>query len=687
MDGRATSPWGMMLVVTVAALLAQQARAEDLPEEWWQIERHVVERLQERNVSQWARELSAEAWHDEPARWMLRFGVLRRAGHDQAMLRLIDALPEAKHPPSRSTLEQMIQELIRAESWELAQRFCERMPGTHPGWGYVMVKHWEKVERDPKWIDDWLAARDRDDEPDEEELSFPHSASLPFWFDRRLEFRQRQGSAGILIEELAKAVRDNPSDVDAAHRYLAAVRQVDLDKYDPAWIGVVAKPESVVACYDLGRSLAQLRPKAAIPLLLRSLELKYSDEDRRVMERRSRHRARAFVEIPHSFEHIIRDATRLELMYAHKRAGDAAQAQALLEELTKRYPNGIPPTGMAQYAGQVQALSGARVIEKRIRQAEPENKDSYEYWQKRGQYFAGRKERDEAIAAYEKALELAEPSAQDLEQGQGDNFARALVLGDHVRLLGRNEEGMRLLWRELAAADPQTAYATRVVRMMLDIESDDSYYMEPDDDRLWAVLEARPKWEFVEQHLLMRFAKNAQPEPRRERPDRRPELWTRGEKLAKNADPSRAECLAWVMTRFDASQRAIPLLTYAISRYADADSISHASFTLFDAHLGVKDWRAAEKIWPAARQRLRPYERLDWLGRIAKLAAAAGDHDAALRIWKTRMNFDLTDLNGLDDLAERGLRNRLVQLYKQLAMDDPDTGAPHAALQLIQRDN
>jgi hypothetical protein len=283
-------------------------------------------------------------------------------------------------------------------------------------------------------------------------------------------------------------------------------------------------------------------------------------------------------------------------------------------------------------------------------------------------------------------MELAKPAPYEIEQGQGENFARALVLGDYVRLLGWNKNGMDLLWRELKAADPKTAYAARIVRMMLDIERDNTYYLQPDDDRLWAFLSARAKWEHLEQHLLMRFAKNAQPDSRVNRPDRRGELWKRGEKLVGDADPIRAGSLAWVMTRYGASKRAIPLLKDVLSREAGAESAGRFAFTLFEAYLHVADWQAAEEIWPAARQRLSPREQPEWLGRIAVLAAKAGDDDDALRIWKTRINYDLTDLDGIDELLEAGMRHPLVQLYKQLAADDPRSTAPGFALQRLEGD-
>jgi tetratricopeptide (TPR) repeat protein len=673
--------WMLML----AAMPAQGASPLDaLRDEWWAIEKHVADQLQDRNVSQWARELSGEPWSDgRPANWMISFNVIRRAGHEEALSRLIDGLVKAEHPPNKGQLEQMVLSLIGGKQWDSAQQFCERMPEAHPRWGSGMVRHWEEVGRDPIWIDDWLVAREREDPPNEEGHDYLNPSQLRFWFSRRLEYRRRQGTAGLLISVLDKAVRDHPEDAGAAHRYLAAVKRVNTGDYDTAWIGTVVKPNSMVHCLDLGRSLTVLNPKAAVSLFQRSLEVKYSADDQRIMEQRTQRSSRMRGFAPRSFERMLRDAAYHELMYVYQKMGDAKKAQALLEELTQRYPDGIPPLGMAQFAGLVQGMSGARVIESRVRQAEPENRDSYKYWRQRGQYFAGRKERGEAIKAYEKALELAQSEPYEIEQGQGENFARALVLGDYVRLLGFNANGMRLLWREQKMTDPQTVFAKRIIRMMLDIEHDNTFFMQPDDDRLWALLEARPKWDSFEGHLLARLAKNAQPQKRIKLRDRRSELWDRGEKMVKDADPSRVGNLASVMTSYGAPERAIPLLVDALSQHTDPKFIARASYTLFRACMDVGDWRAAERIWPEARKRLQPNERVGRLGYIAVLAAKKGDRDDALRVWKKRMNFDLTDLRGLDNLAKSGLRDQLLQLYRQLAIDDPETLASDAALKRI----
>lgn len=675
-----------ILAWAAGPLLGAPPQADALPDGWHSMQSHVARRLETEDVSRWARQLSAKPWPDAPAEWMLRFSVLRRAGHAKTLSALIDAMAAAQHRPDRNDRRDTADTLIKAGWWEPAQQFCQRMPDTHPGYLPKMVELWEAAGRDPRWIDAWLAARNGEDRPNEKDLASQDPSRLRFWFAIRLRFHHRRGTEGPLIEGLARAVRDDPADLAAALRYLAAVREAGVDEYDPRWIGDVVRPKLAVHCYELGRDLASLRPAAAVVLLERSLALIYTDEDDRIMKQRSRQMAMTR-EQTRSFEQVLRDATRYDLMYACKRAGKIERAQALLEELTKRYPNGIPPAGLAQFAGQVQAESGARVIANRIRQAEPQRKDSHEYWRERAQYYAGRQERDQAVEAFEKALELARPAPREVENGQGDNFARSLVLGDYVRLLGWNEKGMRLLWRELEASDPTTAFTMGIIDTMLHIERDNTHYLDPGDDRLWAVLAARPQWGFPEHHLLLRLARNAYPDRHSGRADRRAELWSRGEKLCENADPSRAETLGWVMTRHGATKRGIPLLASALSRAGDAEAVSRVNFTLLEAHLDLGDWRAAEAIWPAARNWLTPDEVPPWLARIAVLAAKAGDHDDALRIWTKRVNYDLTDLDRLGDLAKAGMRDRLVDLYRRLATRDPESTAPSAALGRLKHED
>ena len=57
-------------------------------------------------------------------------------------------------------------------------------------------------------------------------------------------------------------------------------------------------------------------------------------------------------------------------------------------------------------AGRVQAASGQRVVEGRIKKAEEEQKDSVRYWLNRAQYYLGRKEKEQSEQAYQSAMKL-----------------------------------------------------------------------------------------------------------------------------------------------------------------------------------------------------------------------------------------------------------------------------------------
>ena len=64
--------------------------------------------------------------------------------------------------------------------------------------------------------------------------------------------------------------------------------------------------------------------------------------------------------------------------------------------------------------------------------------------------------------------------------------------------------------------------------------------------------------------------------------------------------------------------------------------------------------------------------------------ARAQAPDQAMRFWRAKANLDRGDLYRLSDFAKLGLKERLQNFYQQLAKDDPESWAPHAALQLLQ---
>jgi hypothetical protein len=126
------------------------------------------------------------------------------------------------------------------------------------------------------------------------------------------------------------------------------------------------------------------------------------------------------------------------------------------------------------------------------------------------------------------------------------------------------------------------------------------------------------------------------------------------------------------MTRSRAPARAVPWLQDAWKRLEAGDERQQAAFTLFGAYLDIRDWRSAEQIWPIAREQLTPTEIPDWLGRIAVAAARSGESAEAMRLWKDRTNLDRASKIQLDEMVAAGLRNALLEFYRQLAEHDAD---------------
>ena len=628
--------------------------------EWWEIDRDVAEQLFERDVGAWARALEAEPLPADASRLLERFAFAYRAGHDAWARAIIDALAAQDSKPPVSDLSAAVDRVIDREHWELARYFLERLPRAEPGWGYVFVRHWSE-SAEAEAVDAWLAARAQ--------------SNRDYWFRERLRFRSDRGTAAPLIAELAAAVRAHPSELAPALDYLEAARSVGGAKNDPAWLGETCRPRLAFDSYQFGATLAAGWPRAAIALLDRSLATPFTDEDRA-----------AFARIPMQMalpsdaavEQLVRAWTRHALLQACKSAGDSQRAQQLLEELaaTSDVDQRLPVH--PRVAGEIQADSGGRAIERRILSAEAKREDDYEYWLERADYFGGREQRVDAVAAFERALQLAEGRSEAGTSKSGrPAFARTHVLGRYAAYLLRANDRAAcraLLWREFAGADLASEHAAAIVRHLYDEARAAS---EPDaagDERWWRYLAARAQWADTEERLLMHLSE-ATPAGS----EARETLWTRATTIA-SADPTRALVLGWVMTRNAADARAIPLLADAEKHAADEEQRTRAGFTLFEAYLAVGDWQSAELVWPSARRQLTPQELSQWFGKIAIAAARAGAADDALRVWRQRTNLDRAELHGLDDMLHAGLREPLIAFYAQLAREDPASSAPARAL-------
>lgn len=678
------TPRPLAFVPALLALLTfRPAAAAEL--DWYRIDRDVVDALAARDVGQWANDLAAvPADGADAAEWVRRLDVAARAGHADQARAAIDALgklPLADDQGLNSGLSQVADFLIDRQDWDLVRNFLERVPQAHSGWGYVFVKHWAEAG-DPAEIDRWLAARAEADltarDPSDDELGY--------WLKERIAFRTARGTQAELLKALADDVRAHPTAVGPALRYLQAAGTAN-DAADVVWVGDVCKPPVAWESYVLGQALAARAPAAAVPVLQRSLDTPFTVDDERPMRRAY---ARAMTAAEH--EKALRTSTRLALVDCYRKTGQPDKAQKLMEQVTAESPDGLPPAGLSQLAGQVQAASGARVIEGRIRAAEPENQNSPAYWLGRAGYYAGRKEDRQARDAFERALALAPLDANEPLRGHGNGgVVKSGVLRDYVNYVARvagNRDAYELAWANLKNVPADHQMTRQIVRFLvygIGINGDGkTRVFLADDERLWTYLAAAAEWDSAEERLVWEMAKAAPAGDARER------FWRRAEGLAGGADghpadPSRAARLGWVMTRCTDTDRglngrAVPLLKDAVARLKDDDKRQSTAFNLFETYLDLNDWRAAEAVWSDARARLTPKERPEWYAKLAVAAARAGAADDAMRLWSRAANFDRLHLAPLGDLARAGLADRLNAFYDDMAKSDPASTAPAAAL-------
>jgi tetratricopeptide (TPR) repeat protein len=620
--------------------------------EWWAVDRYVVETLLERDRGEWVQEMLAAPMPEDAVSQMVRFNLLVRHGEanvpgsrPSACEQTLAALARHDHAALNGEWSQIVDFLIDRKDDDLARAAIHHLPTAQPGWGYVLVKRmvdgWEPLhivstwERTDRWLVSWQTAAmaklaQREPQP-------WRGGDDDYWFALRVQLHQQAKTIPWLAETMQKELRANPGDAAAAIRCVTLSHSVDPPQ-SPQWMLDVVKPAGAYDAHRIGEALAGPWPGIAAAMFERSLALPFDDADEAAMRRLSAMSQRAIGPLQREdLERSLRWQTRAELAEAYQTSDQSAKAQPLIEALARESGEGAPP-GLAELAGQVQAATGARVIEGRILEQEEAKADSPEYWTDRAEYFEGRGEHEQAEAAYRKALELS-PLDHDPPRFKDTTFRRSLALGRYVRYLRhqhRDADALALIWRELDSVPPDTEYASRMVSEVWHAFSDE---LNVDNARLWTWLAARPTWEHLEDRVLHRIAERAGP-TRRGDPDHRGDVWAKALPLVKDADPSRAAVLGWVMTRHHANDQAVPILRDAIARLEDGEAKQRATFTLFEAYLAMNDATNAEVLWPQARQRLTGREIPQWLGRMIDAAEQSHDAATAQRLAKVRSNLD-----------------------------------------------
>lgn len=521
-----------------------------------------------------------------------------------------------------------------------------------------LIKHLRESGWTVEQVDQWLAGMPAGREN--------------FWVKERLRFNVEVGRGDSLVQSLSDGVRKQPQDSARAVALLDALvyaRHAGNKRWDLDWMAETLKPQRATEAEQIASRLVMLEQWAiAIPFYQKAIDTPLTDTEARDL------RTRYAAVLPEAtmragFAVQVREAMARRLL----NVGRKAEAQKWMVEATDiRRNNHL--SANAVFAGQVQAQSGQRVIEGRIKQEEKLSENDPGHWRERAQYYRGRNEPKLEEEALLKGLSVAKETA---DPNDPRTVARNELFRDYMFFLARKDRGedaVPLLRKEIERAPPASWSAEFAVNRLT---SDFTKHVRADDEALWNWLSQRPKWKHTEERLLWRMLESS------------PSLdlakhFARAEQLAQGTDPSRAAILGWIMNRMKHARRSIPLLEQAVERATDPEVKKSAAFTLFESSLDTDDWQRAESIFPIARRQLTPYELPGWYAKIAVLAAKAGAKTDAIRIWRGAANLNPSSTGYLPELVKVGLKDALADYYRQMQKRLPSSEIPARAIRIIE---
>lgn len=626
---------------------------------WYDIESSIDKEVRAEGLSKLTR---TKYEGTNPGLVMRQLNLSVRAGDTTEAARAIKMLAALRVPPPEGTLSDMANYLIGRKNAPLARLFLEAFPQASPGWGYVLIRDWcesDKSKKNRASIDNWLVAR------------IKTGVNSTFWIRERIRFLDYDGgNSSAYITELADDLKKKRGDANAAIAFLDAIESAREKPY-VTWLIDYVNLSSAFENYRVGERLGSRYPTAAIRFFEKSLQQKFSQEDQRAIDEFMRKHSALWHSPNTSWEPTLRSWTKQKLAECYKQCREPAKAQKLLLELSKTNQSTMPVFALTQLAGGVQSQLTQHPLEQMIAKAEPENKNSPKYWLGRADYYKGRKDQAQTIAAYERALALTVLPAAPTD---GDFYARRDAVSAYayyLRSINQTAKGVDLFWKEMEV--PQSLeYQQRILNSLKDLESS---ALHSDDKRLWAYLSAQPEWGRDEELLIWKMYENG--------PLDHESFWNRCEQLAAKGKPSRSSVLGWVMTRCNQNKRAIPLLERACSTLTNQDALSNNHFTLFEAYIATNNWQQAEKLWPKASKRLTSSEVPRFFAQIAVAAAKSGAKQDALRLWKQKDELDRAMIEPLTELAECGLKPELIVYYKNMVRSQPASTIPKEALKLL----
>ncbi len=589
----------------------------------------------------------------DAAAWLRRLALLVRADYRQDVLAMLLSRPTSLTADGHWGLSALASDCVRYHDPQIAFQICalfsEEMYSPEIIDGALVTLPADR-------IDAWLAKGDMQGSGE--------------WYAARIRRRARQKTEGPLIAAEEKRIRSHPDDGEAIDRYLQAIRicRQANRPYDLRWLGLVCRPKLAIEAFILGGNIGNVGGDPA-PLYLRALQTKFTAQDAiwyRDYTRRMRF-ASAVLEPPLTAPQL-RNWTQTALMNAYQAQGEHAKAQALLETLTAENKEGLPDPYQAFGVGQIQAGSGARVVERRIVAAEtkPENQASPEYWLERGLYYSGRSEDAPAVKAFEQALKLAPLPTVDGPINLRWDIVQAYRRHLWLRNIDHPTDMFALLNRELDLAPPASSYAEALFQNMASFRSESIHPIDYKDPRVWAFLSAQPDWShFVSLLRTLSLSATGEQEDR---------VWKRLSELSRGAPTSRAYALGEMEVLWGDAARAIPVLEEALPRATSEQPLWELLSTLWSARSKLHDWKGMEAL-------LRKSPPVGNVLEIANAAAASGANAEAMRYFQIWINQDRRRFAEFTAMQKPGIKPLLRAYFLQLKSDEPHCATPDRALQ------
>ena len=658
----------LLAVPAVSYLLTDSAgvRAAEETADWWKAQRDLSSMLMEQDSD--IAELATEVGSAAPAtaqEAMFKLSVLMRTGMNKEAVKALQELkrqwPEIDNYQVSSIYYDACDNL---EAWDVAKATVEVFGDNISEMALEnrILKHFLKSGWSVQKVDGWLAEMTK--------------ASGNFWVKERLRFNVKHGQGDRLVKELSDRVRENPRDIERAVALLEALiyaRHTGKEPWNLSWMAESVEAKRATEAEKIASRLKTLKQwQTAAVFFRQAVETPLTDEEVRKLATM----CAAFVP-PERLRAMFAVQTREGLAECLLKLGKKDRAQVWMVEgadIRKKHNLGLN----ALFAGEVQAASGQRVIEGRIRKDEKKSEDDPEYWSKRAEYYRGRKEPAQEEEALLRGLGLARPQPEAERYARGSFDWRSRLLADYAGFLEHQErthEAVSILRKEIEQAPATSQSAKSAARLLaFDFEKQ----VSADDAVLWNWLGNRPKWEHIEERLLWRMLERA-------KPDEMDKHFIRAEELARRGHPSRAGTLGWIMNHMHFPKRSIALLEYAVANADEKELRESSQFTLFGSYLDTGDWKRAEQVFPQAARRLTPKELPDWYSRIAVTAAKAGAKTDAMRIWRRVANLSPSHIDGLEDLAEAGLRDELKGFYREMQKKIPSSEVPVRAQTALEK--